>query len=533
MRKNYFFWIQLLKSVNSQIKNRTIKDAYTQNKDEIIIRFTEEEEREENSLKISIRPGEEHILVESSMQARNNSVKLFHDLYGETVSGIEEIKGQRIFVIRLINSLKEFWIVPYGRQANITYKKGQKLIFFKEKRPVTPWLEKAYDYKANFELNKNSITSDITFRELSTYCRVINKKLFREAQNLFHSNSEVSFSDILLNLLYKAEQNPVFYIYYKDNYDATISLIPLSYLKDELVESYDNAQDSLKAYLYYFNFRKKMIEERDKRLLKAEAELKNLKSRQSKIESINYDNNEKDKFRLYADLLKANLFRIKKGMPKIEVENFFEADLPNIVIPLRENLSPEENASIYYNKINDFENNRKILEHRISNIRKRIVTRETYISKLKEETDTRKLKKMFTDKENSSLKSEKVKNELYRGIRSYTTDDGWQICVGKGDKINDKLTFKIAKNKDIWLHAHGVPGSHVVIFNRKKNTPVPKSIIKEAAQYAAHFSKAKNAGTVPVIYTEVKYVRKPRGAKPGTVTCQREKTVFVKPLPMP
>lgn len=533
MRKNYFFWVHLLKSVNSLIDNRIIEDVFTQNKDEIIIRFSEKDGCEENSLKISIRPGEEHILVESSMQAKINSVKLFQDTYGETLSGIEEIKGRRIFILRLKNSLKEFWIVPYGMHANITFRDGEKFVFFKEKKPATPWLEKTYDYRAELESNKDSITSETTFKEISTYCRIINKKLFREALNLYLSDDGESFSEILINLLYAAEQKPVFYIYYKDNYDATISLIPLTYMEEETIESYGNAQESLKAYLYYFSFRKKMIEERDKRLFKAEAELNNLKTKQSKIESINYDNAEKEKFRLHADLLKANLFRIRKGMSNIEVDNFYKLDLPKIVIPLRKNLSPEENASILYNKINDFENNRKTLEHRISNIRKRIVVQEDYISKLKDETDTRKLKKMFTDSEKSTSNSENAKNELYRGIRSYTTADGWKICVGKDDIINDKLTFKIAKNKDIWLHAHGVPGSHVVILNREKNTPVPKNIIKEAAQYAAHFSKAKNAGTVPVIYTEVKYVRKPRGAKPGTVTCQREKTVFVKPIPMP
>ena len=93
---------------------------------------------------------------------------------------------------------------------------------------------------------------------------------------------------------------------------------------------------------------------------------------------------------------------------------------------------------------------------------------------------------------------------------------------------NDDLTFRHAAPTDTWLHAQSVPGSHVVLKSPGGAAP-PARILEAAASIAAHFSKAKHSGLVPVVYTQRKYVRKFRGAKPGQVKCEREKTMMVEP----
>jgi predicted ribosome quality control (RQC) complex YloA/Tae2 family protein len=113
--------------------------------------------------------------------------------------------------------------------------------------------------------------------------------------------------------------------------------------------------------------------------------------------------------------------------------------------------------------------------------------------------------------------------------RSYQTKDGWTVLVGRSNQENDYLTHRIAHPEDYWFHAHGVPGSHVVLRREgRKDNPSAKTI-EETAAIAAFFSKARHSSKAPVIYTLKKYVRKPRGTKAGLATCQREKSIMVLP----
>lgn len=114
--------------------------------------------------------------------------------------------------------------------------------------------------------------------------------------------------------------------------------------------------------------------------------------------------------------------------------------------------------------------------------------------------------------------------------RRYRSSDGWTILVGRSNAENDWLSLKHAKPDDVWLHAQGVSGAHVVIRrDGRKDNPSARTL-EEAAGLAATFSRARHAATVPVVHTLAKYVRKPRKAPPGTVTCTREKTILVAPI---
>jgi hypothetical protein len=113
--------------------------------------------------------------------------------------------------------------------------------------------------------------------------------------------------------------------------------------------------------------------------------------------------------------------------------------------------------------------------------------------------------------------------------RRFVLAGGWEVYVGRSNAENDELTHRFAHPQDVWLHAGGVAGSHVVLRMRGSTDNPPRDILEQAAAIAARFSKAKHAGTVPVIWTRKRHVRKPRGSKPGLAVCQQEKTVFVKP----
>lgn len=110
----------------------------------------------------------------------------------------------------------------------------------------------------------------------------------------------------------------------------------------------------------------------------------------------------------------------------------------------------------------------------------------------------------------------------------YDLADGWEALAGKTDADNDILSLKTAKANDLWFHVHGQPGSHVILQGPEGEKP-DSATIKAAASIAAWHSKMRNAGVVPVSCTEAKHVSKPRGAKPGTVSIKRAKTIKVRP----
>ena len=115
----------------------------------------------------------------------------------------------------------------------------------------------------------------------------------------------------------------------------------------------------------------------------------------------------------------------------------------------------------------------------------------------------------------------------------FRSKDGWDVLIGRSSEANDHLTLHMARPEDYWFHVHGGPGSHVVLRRGKGVNEPSKATLEEVASWAAFHSKSRTAGKVPVIYTQKKYVRKPRGTKAGTVYVEREKMLMVRPVEPP
>jgi predicted ribosome quality control (RQC) complex YloA/Tae2 family protein len=110
----------------------------------------------------------------------------------------------------------------------------------------------------------------------------------------------------------------------------------------------------------------------------------------------------------------------------------------------------------------------------------------------------------------------------------YTLPGGWSVLAGRTESANDQLSLKIARPDDMWFHVRGMPGSHVVLQVPSGEEP-DRETLRRAAAIAAYHSKAREAGIVPVSCTRARYVRKPRGAKPGTVEIRKETVIKVRP----
>lgn len=113
-------------------------------------------------------------------------------------------------------------------------------------------------------------------------------------------------------------------------------------------------------------------------------------------------------------------------------------------------------------------------------------------------------------------------------VYQYELSEGWTVLAGRTDADNDRLSLTLAAPDDWWFHAHGLPGSHVLLKAHPDQEP-SRAVLKEAAAIAAFHSKARMAGTVPVVATQARYVSKPKGAKPGTVCIRKETILKVRP----
>ena len=261
---------------------------------------------------------------------------------------------------------------------------------------------------------------------------------------------------------------------------------------------------------------------------------KTLKKEQRRIEAWRGDLEKTEKYRDYArygELIKANLSSLKKGMDCIELVDYYDEALPKVTIPLNSTKSAQGNMDEYFKKY------RKYLAA-ARELNPRIVQAQSGVEKIREEI-TAIEKGLWSPPIPSppatsgaahpaSHTPQKRTPQPRRGpFRRFVSTDGLPIFVGRNARENDELTFGLANSDDLWLHARGTPGSHVVIRLEKGKEPPPETL-KDAATLALLYSDFKKSGKGEVIYTRRKWVKKAKGRVPGAVVVTQEKSLQVK-----
>ena len=242
------------------------------------------------------------------------------------------------------------------------------------------------------------------------------------------------------------------------------------------------------------------------------------------------DSEKREKYKIYADLISANLYRIEKGLEEVELENFYNENLEKIKVPLDKKLSPSENAQMYYKRYTKLKNAHKLLLSQIPETEKEIEYLENVLNSIDNCTEVIELEEIKEE----LIKEGYFKGKIYKNKASkeskphhFISSDGFHIYVGKNNRQNDMLTLKMAKKDDLWFHVQKMPGSHVIV--KAEGKKVPENTLLEAALLAAYYSKGKDSNQVPVDYTERKNVKKPKDAKTGMVIYENFKTIFVVP----
>lgn len=235
-----------------------------------------------------------------------------------------------------------------------------------------------------------------------------------------------------------------------------------------------------------------------------------------------------EQFQLYGELLMANLYNFERGDKSITVDNYYSDDGEKITISLSERKTPIENAQSYYSKYNKFKNALIKVEEQIDITNADIIYFEMLLQQVEQASpaDIEEIREELAEQGYMRLKKSKRRKKITKPKpETYISSTGTEISVGKNNKQNDFLTFKIARKWETWLHTKDIPGSHVVIHS---DNPDEQTIL-EAATLSAYFSKSRASSSVPVDYTLAKHVKKPSGAKPGFVIYFEQRTVYVTP----
>lgn len=252
---------------------------------------------------------------------------------------------------------------------------------------------------------------------------------------------------------------------------------------------------------------------------------------------------QEEEYRRFGELITSHLARLKAGSTEAVVEDYFSSGREEVVIPMKPNLSPAENARWYFRQARKARDGRNEVARRIARARNRLEQVTGIRAKLGSSADEERLEEAHRScirlglvkapRETGASKtgaSKRPRKKAAQDIhpRRYLTSSGHLLLVGRNSRENEALT-KSAAPDDIWLHARNLGGSHVILRREDKTQMPSRKTLYEAACLAAWYSKGRGSTTVPVDYTERRYVRKMRNGSPGQVVFTREKTLFVEP----
>lgn len=351
---------------------------------------------------------------------------------------------------------------------------------------------------------------------------------------IYNKLQTIAFTENTSDLLFKHSKNDYFLdvnnLTNNDNNTNNISnTFHLNFFLDDYYEIKEN-NEIIK------NTRNNLIKQTSNVLKKYSKRLENINK---KLDScINMD-----KYRIYGELITANLYKItKEKINEIVLENYYDNNLPiNIKLDIR--YTPQENAKRFFKKYNKLKNTLDTCNIQKEDTLKEINYLESILYEIDSINDLPSLESIKEEiqenilfntnisnnkktKHNSNTKKEKklTFNPLKYKINNYT------LLVGRNNKENDYLTLKYAKSTDVWFHTKDIHGSHgILLTNKLEISHIDNIVIEKAAKIVAYHSKAKESENVPVDYTLVKYVKKPNGSKPGMVIYTNQKTIYVTP----
>lgn len=552
MITNFFTLFHLANEFNQEFSGCHIQECYTQYRSELIISFRETEA----VLLVGCEPSDNYIYSKKTFaRARRNSISIFPRAQGLSVVHVSLHPTDRQIFVQLDDS-SQFVIQMFGSRANVflIQANGEVTGQFLKKGEATDQrieLPSREEKSSRPQITRDDLlTMDgdrSIFQALKQILPHYGPVLIQEILFRAHISSDRIIADLqnqeietLLSVIPLITDTVLHSItpriYYTDTAPTRFSLIPLHHLENVEEKTFQSVSEAIIAFRAQVRHEKTYIHEKDGivKILRHELDHAEKKLHTLTGEINNFNN--ADQYETFGKLLIAHLHLFKKGDTSVVVENYEQTPPELVEIPLDGYLTPSKNAERYFAKAEKARHARIEVHKRIADLSHRKNSLVQLLALLQDAVTMEDVREFIHENEHSLLEFGWKKKASGKGdsrdsipFRVFVVAGGFHVWAGKNGENNDLLSTRHTAKNDLWFHARGAGGSHVVLKVGTGKGEVSKQAIEQAAGIAAYYSKLKNSKLVPVSMCEGKYVRKPKGVPAGTVTIEREKTIFAEP----
>jgi predicted ribosome quality control (RQC) complex YloA/Tae2 family protein len=548
MITNYYTLVHVAADLDHEFAERRVNEIFTQYRSELVISF----EDTPAVIIAGCEPANNCIYIRKTFaRARRNSVNLFSDISSTIIEKVFMHPADRQLHIRL-NDKRELVVQLFGSKANVLLLDANGIMtdtFLK--KPDVKLTETEPNYAAHGFITPESFLSMYADQPLITSLKCVLPQfgpvLVRELLARTGVNGDQTVNPFLENemgrLLDAAQKmkeellaQPSPRVYFDGTSPVRFAIIPLHHLSDFTVQNYNSVSEAIQTFRANVHHEKTVLQEKEEIFRVLEREREHTERTLHKMTEESEKPNRAKQYELFGKLLISQLHLLKKGDTTAVAEDFVSGSNALVEIPLDQHLTPAKNAERYFEKAEKSRHAAEEQHRRILELSDRQKSISLLVDRM-EEISTSDDLKHFAEENRSALlqfklkavKSGQMKKEDPLPFRVFTVAGGFQVWAGKSSENNDLLSTRHTAKNDLWFHARGGGGSHVVLKFGTGKGEVSKQAIDQAAAIAAYYSKMKKSKLVPVTMCEGKYVRKPKGVPAGTVTVEREKTIFAEP----
>ncbi|MFN0157401.1 MAG: NFACT family protein [Bacteroidota bacterium] len=545
MLSNYYTLHWLTVGIDSRLRGKRIAGVFTQHKDELVIGF----EGESSALVFSCRPHAGSLYLHPDYaRAKRNTANVLPGVVGTTLLSATIHPSDRVVRLRLDDGCS-LYAQFFGLMSNVLLV-DEKMNVLSSFHDAARHAGKSYQPKP-----EEPLITDLTLIDESILSHpqspiggliksayptlgptLIKELLHRAGITSSQKAGELPPEKIeqlkssLLHL-HREIASPVPLVYVeagKDDQSVALSIVPLHHLPDTEPKQFDDLHQAVRFFLSRQSATQRLNVGVGGVIGPLRSQVERARRTVTALEKESDNVPREGEYERSGKLLLSHLSEITKGQGSIRLS---DGD-GELTIKLDVRLAPTENAQRFFEKAKSARVARKQSVARLEEQRTKIASAETLLAKL-DGLHTQEELKAFMEEHQGELEEfgldVKGKEREQLPFRVFTVDGGFEVWAGKSSQNNDLLTVRHAKPNDLWFHARGSSGSHVVLKVGTGKGEPSKKAKEQTAAIAAYYSKMRNAKMVPVAMTEKKYVRKPKGAPPGTVVIEREKVIFAEP----
>ncbi len=542
MLSNYHTLHYITSTLDSTLRGFRIEQVFSQNRDELVVTF----EGSGKSLVVSCRADASTCFLHTHItRAKANSANVLPGACGSRVESISLHPSDRIIRIALASGYA-LVLQFFGARSNVLLIDRDLVIVdaFQHAKQLTGTRyeitagDLVYDI-AQFQNDLRSSPSATIAPAMkkafpSLGATLVHEILYRSSIAPTARAEEVDAAGLIriqqnLRAVLEEVGNPSPRIILDRNGSPSIfSIIPLHKEGEATVQTFDDIHAAVRMFLS----RSRAGAALDARVAAVRSsvrqQVEKIRRTCRAMEEDAREAERADEYERTGATLMANLHAVPRGASSVTLDS--GGDLTTVALDPA--LTPVQNAQRYFSRAKRSRQAASETTTRLGSLRSRLSHGEELLALL-EAVDSREEWDAFQIAQAGRLDefgiSEKRVARAQIPFRIFSVDGGFEVWAGKSSENNDLLTLRHAKPDDLWFHARGSGGSHVVLKVRTGKGEPSKKAKQQAAGIAAYYSKMKNASMVPVAMTERKYVRKPRGAPPGTVVLEREKVIFAEP----